>query len=255
MTDSVKLLENVSTLLFDLDNTLLYMNENDFVISYASNAAVYFKDIFPNPKDFVYHLLEGTKYMISTNGKETNIQKFFQYFGPKCSGVSEEELYSRFLYFYENDFDKVQTIVKTDSNVPKIFEKALEKGYEIVIATDPVFPEIATLKRIKWAGLEKFIGKIKLITHGEQFSTTKMNVDYYQQLIDIIDKQPRECLMVGNDIIKDGLASTIGMKYYQITSENKETNFLNEMVDKNIQSKIKVTGKGSLLDFYELLST
>ena len=256
MEDNLKILENISTLLFDLDNTLIFMDENDFVISYASNAALYFKDIFPNSKDFVYHLLEGTKYMVSTHNNASNIQKFFQYFVPKCNGVSEDELLKRFLSFYENDFDKVKTIVKTDKLVPKIFEKAIEKEFEIVIATDPLFPEIATLKRIKWAGLENFIEQIKLITYGEQFSTTKINIEYYEKIIELIDKKPSECLMIGNDLIKDGLASIIGMKFYHISNEKEEIEFYNnEMNDKSIKDKVKVTGSGTLLDFYELLRT
>ena len=85
------------------------------------------------------------------------------------------------------DFDNVQSIVKTNAIVPKIFDMVLEK-FQVVIATNPLFPEIATLKRIRWAGLGDYVNKIELITHGEDFSTSKPDIAYYQEILDKIDK-------------------------------------------------------------------
>ena len=252
---NLTILQGISVLLFDLDNTLIFMDENQFVTSYASNAALYFKDIFPNSKDFIFHLLEGTKYMVSTNSNQTNIEKFFEYFLPKCNGLSYDVIYKRFYNFYMNDFDNVRNIIQTDAIVPKIFEKVIEKGYKIVIATDPLFPEIATKKRIIWAGLEKYLDKITLITHGEQFKASKVRSDYYRQITEMIHAKPDECLMIGNDFFKDGLASTIGMKYFQIVSETDETSFLNEQIkNKELKGQIKVSGTGTLDDFFKLIN-
>ena len=252
----MNLFENISVLLFDLDNTLLFLDENKFVISYASNLATYFNDVFQDPKIFIHHLLEGTKFMVNTHTSEKNIEKFFHYFVPHCKNLSKEVIYKRFLDFYNNEFDNVKYIVRPSPVAPKVFENALRKGFDIVIATNPIFPEIATKKRLIWAGLENYIDNLLLITHGEQFTTTKPDMEYYKQILDIIGRNANECLMIGNDIYNDGSASLIGMKYYQLllSTSNSEADFLSKETQKLVDiTQIHVTSSGTLEDFYKLL--
>ena len=232
------------------------MDENEFVLSYASNLASYFNDVFKNPQIFIKHLLEGTKYMVTNQSSEVNINKFFEYFTPQCGGLTEDTIYRRFLDFYTNDFDKVKNIVTTDPIVPKIFKKVLQRKFKIVIATNPIFPEIATRKRLMWAGLENFLDNLLLITHGEQFNTSKPHKDYYKQILEIINTKANQCLMVGNDVYNDGSASLIGMKYYQVftKAKNQGADFLSKEASKYIDiKKITINGKGRLRDFYNLL--
>lgn len=247
------ILDNITTLLFDLDNTLVFMDENEFVISYATNAASYFSDIFPDPKVFVHHLLAGTRYMVTTKNSKSNIEKFFDYFLPQCGKLSKEEVYNRFLTFYTNDFDNVKNIVKTNSIVPKIFDKVI-KNFQIVIATNPLFPKVATVKRIQWAGLGSYVDKLTLVTHGEEFSTAKPDLAYYQEILDKINRKATECLVIGNDLYNDGSGSLLGMKFYHIVNKVEDGDFLSKMTRKDLQEKdIKVTATGTLEDFYELL--
>ena len=249
------ILDNVSTLLFDLDNTLVFMDENQFVMAYATNAASYFSDVFPDPKVFVHHLLAGTRYMVSTKNTKTNIEKFFDYFLPQCNQLSKEVVYKRFLDFYTTDFDNVQSIVKTNAIVPKIFDMVLEK-FQVVIATNPLFPEIATLKRIRWAGLGDYVNKIELITHGEDFSTSKPDIAYYQEILDKIDKKPADCLIIGNDLYNDGSGSRLGMKFFHVINKVEDSDFLSKETRKDLQKEdITVTASGTLEEFYELLKT
>lgn len=252
----MSLFDNIKVILFDLDNTLMFMDENKFVLSYASNVASYFSDVIPDPEQFVYHLLEGTKFMVKTQSPEVNIAKFFHYFNPFCKGLTQDEIFNRFLKFYTNEFDNVKNITTSDPFASKIIETALKKGFEIVIATNPVFPEIATQKRLQWAGLGNLIDQLTLITHGEQFSTTKPSLGYYNQILEIIHRTADECLMVGNDIYNDGVASILGMKYYHIISDswNQGADFLSQETMKYVDvQKITIAGKGNLKDFYELL--
>ena len=252
----MNLLDDINVLLVDLDNTLLFMDEKEFVISYATNLAIHFNDVIQDPKEFIHYLLEGTKYMIQTKGSEINISKFFQYFVPHCNGLSQDIIYKRFFDFYTNEFDNVRHIVIPSPFTPKIIDKALKKGLKIVIATNPIFPEIATKKRLQWAGLTEYINDFLLITHGEQFNTTKPDVNYYKQILDITNRNAEECLMVGNDLYNDGVASLIGMKFYQIITNSSidESDFLSRDAIKSLNlKKIKVHAKGTLEDFYNLL--
>ncbi|MEG0372037.1 MAG: hypothetical protein RR645_07070 [Clostridium sp.] len=65
----------------------------------------------------------------------------------------------------------------------------------------------------------------------------KPSVGYYYQILDIISKKPLECMMVGNDVQEDIIASKTGMKTYLIT--NNIINRTGEEVDSNYVSDAK----------------
>ena len=88
-------------------------------------------------------------------------------------------------------------------------------GYTLVLATNPIFPSIATENRMRWAGLEQddFI----LYTTYENSRHCKPNPDYYRDVLAAIGAAPEECLMVGNDVSEDMIAETLGMKVFLLT--------------------------------------
>ena len=90
------------------------------------------------------------------------------------------------------------------------------KGYPLVLATNPLFPAIATKSRVRWAGLmpEDFIH----ITTYENASYAKPNPAYYQEILDKLDLRAEECLMVGNDAKEDMVAEQVGMRVFLLTN-------------------------------------
>jgi len=68
-----------------------------------------------------------------------------------------------------------------------------------------------------------------LITDYEAMHFCKPNIEYYQEILTIIEKKPQECLMVGNDVQEDLIASQLGIKTFLLTEhmihrESKEPN-------------------------------
>ena len=89
-----------------------------------------------------------------------------------------------------------------------------DKGYQLVIATNPIFPEAATYERISWTGLN--VEDFSLITTYENSCYAKPNLNYYKHILKTIDKDPEDCLMVGNDVKEDMCAKNIGMDVFLI---------------------------------------
>jgi FMN phosphatase YigB (HAD superfamily) len=85
-------------------------------------------------------------------------------------------------------------------------------GYEVALATNPIFPSIATRKRISWTGLD--YNDFKLVTTYENSSFCKPNLKYYEEILSKLGYQANECLMVGNDVAEDMIASKLGMKVF-----------------------------------------
>ena len=84
-----------------------------------------------------------------------------------------------------------------------------------MLATNPLFPAVATESRIRWAGLQK--EDFELVTTYENSKHCKPNPDYYRDIIEEIGVRPEECLMVGNDVNEDMIAESLGMKVFLLT--------------------------------------
>jgi FMN phosphatase YigB (HAD superfamily) len=92
-----------------------------------------------------------------------------------------------------------------------------EKGYQLVIATNPLFPLKAIEHRIRWAGFEP--SDFSYISYFENNHFCKPQIEFYREVLRDIGKKPEECLMVGNDVQEDVIANKLGIKVYLITDQ------------------------------------
>ena len=121
-------------------------------------------------------VIDSTEVMMkNTDGSKLLIQVFMDDFHKKVN-LEKDEIFSRFEEFYIQRFDQIKKISKVEPFARPIIQLLKDKGVKFAIATAPVFPEIATRKRIAWAGLDDF--NFELITHAENFSYCKPNPQY-----------------------------------------------------------------------------
>jgi FMN phosphatase YigB (HAD superfamily) len=100
-----------------------------------------------------------------------------------------------------------------------------ERGCRCVLATNPIFPAIATGSRMQWAGLKA--ADFDLVTTYENSRYCKPNPDYYREILQKIGEVPENCIMVGNDVTEDMVARELGMQVFLLTDcminkENKD---------------------------------
>ena len=86
-----------------------------------------------------------------------------------------------------------------------------------VLATSPVYPMIATKKRMEWAGIsdDDFIA----VTSFENSYYAKPNPTYFTALASSLGYLPEECLVVGNDTRDDLAATSAGMDIFFLTND------------------------------------
>ena len=89
------------------------------------------------------------------------------------------------------------------------------KGLRVALATNPIFPAIATQNRIRWAGLEP--EDFELYTTYENIGYSKPNLKYYEEVLRRMGLKPCDAMMVGNDVGEDMVASKLGMEVFLIT--------------------------------------
>lgn len=209
-------------IIFDLDGTLLPMEDQDvFVKTYFGLLA---KKLAPHgyePNEFINAVWQGTRAMLYNDGTKLNKyvfwDKFSEFYGDKAKA---DMIY--FDEFYSNDFDNVKVSCGFNEKVKPCVDKIKDMGYRLVLATNPLFPAVATKKRIAWAGLKPEV--FEYITTYENSSSCKPSIHYYQTVLDNIGAKPEECLMVGNDVKEDMVAEQLGMKVFLVTDNiiNKE---------------------------------
>ena len=106
-------------------------------------------------------------------------------------------------------FQKVQHICGFNPEARKIIDLVKTKGLTAVLATNPIFPAIATESRLRWAGLST--DDFALYTTYENSTCCKPNPAYYKEILTKLNLQPEECVMVGNDVVEDTAALQAGI--------------------------------------------
>lgn len=197
----------IDTILFDLDGTLLWMDLDEFVSNYFGLIAKCFADYNP---DVLKATQAGVNAMIKNNGSKTNEQLFWEVFNRIAS--IDEEINNRFDRLYRDEFDKLKAYTSVNPDATKAIAVLKAKGYQLAICTNPLYPRVATYLRIAWAGLNP--NDYSLITTFENSRFSKPNPLYYQEVLHTLNKSPKQCLMVGNDVIEDLAIKKLGVKTY-----------------------------------------
>lgn len=214
-------LENLKVILFDLDGTLLPLDQNYFVRVYFKSLTEKLAGDGYDPKRFSEAMNVGIYKMVTNDGSDTNENIFWKSFseayGKDCR--VDEPLFEE---FYDKRFPKIQSEVGYSSRADEVVKELKSRGYRLVLATNPVFPRVATLERMRWAGISR--EDFEIITTYENSRYTKPNPDYYRTLAKALGVLPEECLMVGNDTTDDGNAKKAGMKVFILTDCLLETN-------------------------------
>jgi len=186
----------IRAVLFDLDDTLLVNNVERFLKAYFDLLTPYMAHLV-TPEKFVPALLHATGAMIKNNDPEiTNQQVFMEDFFLRF-GRTAEEMMPRFDDFYATQFGRLRSLTRPDPSARAAIQSAFDAGCDVVIATNPVFPETAIRQRLEWAGVSDF--PFRLVTSYEVMHAAKPACRYYAEILEYIGRSPDECLMVGDD--------------------------------------------------------
>ncbi len=205
---------SITTVLFDLDGTLLPMDQELFIKAYFGGLAKKAAPRGYEAKKLIDTIWAGTAAMIQNPGAKTNEAVFWDLFAGVYGEAARADE-ALFADFYHNEFQQIQAVCGFQPKAREVIDWLQSRGKRLVLATNPIFPAIATESRIRWAGLRR--ADFAYCTTYENARFCKPNPAYYQEILDALGLDPAECLMVGNDVEEDGAVRQLGMEVFLLT--------------------------------------
>ncbi|UNC93441.1 HAD family hydrolase [Candidatus Contubernalis alkaliaceticus] len=200
-------------LLFDLDGTLIEVDMRIFVKEYFQKLGLHLSPVI-SPQELKEHLGYATHQMIlNQDPAKTNKEVFWEVFLERVEKPLDllEPLIDK---FYRHKFKELKAFTSCKPEARKVVGMAASLNFDLVLATNPVFPSSAIYQRMNWGGVDSF--DYKLVTTYENMHFCKPNPQYYLEILDKVGARPQDCIMIGNDVDDDLCAAQVGIKTYLV---------------------------------------
>ncbi len=202
-------------ILFDLDGTLLPMDNDYFLKEYFQLLAQVGAGCGYEKAAFLEAMNQGVYAAIKNDGTCTNEDRFWG----TVAKLLGKEFYGykpRFDRFYCNEFHLAKKFTEPTELAVKAVSLARQKGEKVVLATSPLFPTVGVHSRMAWAGLSPEL--FDWITDYGNSRTCKPNPQYYLDTAKQVGVDPEKCLMIGNNVQEDvAAAESVGMDVFLVT--------------------------------------
>lgn len=229
----------IKAILFDLDDTLLVNPMDTFVPAYLHALTAFMADRLA-PERLTASLLQAIRVMDrDTDWSRTNADVFFGAFLSDL-GLRRQEVEPAFDRFYAEAFPRLREFTMPNPDGPRAVAWAQRSGLQVVVATNPMFPETAIRQRLEWAGLPPDEVGFDLVTTLENSHSTKAHPEYYREIGRQLGRTPGECAMVGDNWRWDVVhAVRAGMSAFWIADPSEF----------RPDGAVPVLGQGTLGDF------
>ncbi|AFG35516.1 haloacid dehalogenase superfamily enzyme, subfamily IA [Fervidobacterium pennivorans DSM 9078] len=207
-----KTIDNVKYIFLDYDGTIIENAESEFLKEYftllSKKSGIEFNQLL----QLVMSSVEET---IKNTANDKNLFEKFTMAISQSSRKSPEYWIKLFYAFYETEFDQLSRIVKPKKELIELISKTDKK---LIFASNPLFPKIATYKRIKFAGLEPEM--FLYVAHMENSTYAKPNPMFFKEIMAKLNLSPDECVMIG-DTEFDMACEKVGIKFIHINETEK----------------------------------
>ncbi|OGO13327.1 MAG: hypothetical protein A2Z66_00825 [Chloroflexi bacterium RBG_13_66_10] len=212
----------IHTLFLDLDDTLLENNVDEFLPAYLQRLGAFLNDLVPAER-LIPLLLQATRVMAENRDPELTLEKAFAGSFYPSLGISEDGLRDRIDAFYETEFPRLRALAKPIPEAQTLVRKAEERGLEIAVATNPLFPRTAITQRLEWAGLPVAQHRYALVTSYDAVHFAKPSPAYYAEGLALLARAPAEAAMVGDNVDADlAPARLLGMPVYHVAASPED---------------------------------
>lgn len=211
----------MKAILFDMDGTLLPMDEDEFIKGYFKLLAKKLCPLGLEPEKLIDAVWYGTKCMYKNDGSMTNEEVFWKSFSEK-TGMDHTPFYEASMDFYPNEFHEARAFTKENKCAREAVKTAREKADKVILATNPLFPMTGQRARMSWMGLCE--NDFDMVTSYENSFFTKPNTRYFEKICEEAGVLPKDCIMIGNNEDEDMFpAQKLGMETFLVEDYVKKS--------------------------------
>jgi FMN phosphatase YigB (HAD superfamily) len=203
----------IRALFLDLDDTLLLNDTDRFLSRYFRALVAKVQDVVPVGR-FAEALGAAIRAMERNDGSnDTNAEVFAREFFPRV-GREPEELRPLFDDFYAHEFEALRALTTVDPAARELVTWAFDRGLQVAIATQPMFPRVAILSRLRWADVPYEEFPYHWLACYETMRACKPHPRFFLEILEGLGRRPEECLMVGDSPAADMPARDLGLRTF-----------------------------------------
>ncbi|MBA3808814.1 MAG: HAD family hydrolase [Solirubrobacterales bacterium] len=202
--------------MFDLDGTLVEINQRILARGLLLAGARRFATVVP-PWRFRSTYGSALAAARANTTDRTNHEVFLLHLMERT--CRPERIQFLMKEFAAGDLGRLQTAFTPVPGARETLAAARALGYELVLATNPLWPLAAVRLRLRRAGLEDI--RFRFISHSEVSTRCKPSADYYRELMHHSRVSASECVMIGNDPDRDAAATQLGIKTFLLAQDGR----------------------------------
>ena len=209
------------TVLFDLDDTLLENDIQPFIQRYFELLANTLAESI-SPQQFLQAMQHAVYAMLQKQMPAGTLENTFDQVFYPALGVSKQSLKEKIDDFYRTKFPLLKELTRPRDTAIRLVECAFERGWQVVIATNPLFPRTAIEQRLAWAGLPVDHFPYSLVTTYENSHFCKPHPAYFAEILAVLRWPQMPAVMVGNSWEDDILpAEKLGLPTFFLSGDNQ----------------------------------
>ena len=203
------------TILFDLDDTLLANNVNKFLPAYIKLLSQQLDGW--SSDQVITHLLAATQQMVNKSTPAKTLEETFNQHFYAALGTTRQALQPGIDHFYSQIFPTLRQLTAPQPGSQALMSYVMDKGHDVVIATNPLFPRTAIEQRLDWAGFPPGQTPFKMVTNFSDFHFSKPHPAFFAEILAQLGWQDQPAVMIGDSLQDDLIpASQLGLPVYWI---------------------------------------
>ena len=207
-------LSHIKAVLFDLDGTLVDVDMHRFVPIYLSRLTEYMSDQV-NPVQAAQSLHHAVAAMFANTDASRTLESILLEVLESELAISPELYADSLEQFCQNDLELLRPLVTGHPLSSQLIASSLARGWDVVLATNPIFPRVVIDARLTWGDLDG--DAFHHVTAYETAHFCKPSARFFEEVLARLQLPAEACLMVGNDTLHDLSASQVGMQTCLLT--------------------------------------
>ena len=152
------------------------------------------------------------------DGVINNYDCFMKNFTVSMGSGTIEDHSNFFQSFYNSAYDSLRAVVTPRSEMLETIEDLKREDHTIVLATNPLLPEIAINKKLQWLGIKPDFFHFKTVMENSYH--VKPQKAYFSDILKMTGFSPADALMIGNDEKMDGNSVAAGITFINVRDLN-----------------------------------